>query len=238
MQMLAKQVTQQYHENKDFFADIKKARLPHEQFINDPTMFEDPKRFIEFYCSSIMSGIGKINPPEAMYLIELCKATLPKLIVEIGIFTGGSTKLLAMFTKFHGGKLVSIDGKLNPGVPKQIEQLGCKDQVTLLEYWTPWLPFSIKDWEIDFLYIDGDHSRIGVIADFHYFNRYLNQGGIVVFHDYHLLAVRNAIEVLQESFNLEEVGQVFRMKAFKKLDPRDEVYLQVTHGKENMIRGF
>lgn len=233
-----KYVAQEFKNLKDYFRSIRKTDIPYNQFMNDPTIFTDPKRFVEFYCSDIMRGIGKISIPEGMFLYEICKEVKPKFTVEIGVFTGASTKILAMYMKFNGGKLVSIDGKISPGVKEQITKLGCDDHVALLECWTPWLPFPIDDWKIDFLFIDGDHSRIGVIADFHYFYRFVNKGGIILFHDIQMLPVRNAIGILKESFNIEEVGKLYRMQAFKKLDERDEVYLQRVRGKEQMKRGI
>lgn len=36
---------------------------------------------------------------------------------------------------------------------------------------------------LDFLFIDGDHSRLGVMADYDLYKKYVRPGGIIAFHD-------------------------------------------------------
>jgi predicted O-methyltransferase YrrM len=36
---------------------------------------------------------------------------------------------------------------------------------------------------VDFLFIDGDHSRVGVMADYDLYKKFVRPGGLVAFHD-------------------------------------------------------
>ena len=53
---------------------------------------------------------------------------------------------------------------------------------------------------VDILFIDGDHSRIGVIKDFEIYSKYVNSGGYIVFDDYndsqHSPQVKTAVDSL------------------------------------------
>jgi len=227
-----------FKEHREFWLKRRESRGILSEFKDDLDVINNDHKFIEYFETKELQGIGKINLLEAFLIREICKELQPKFILEIGIFTGVSTLILAKIAEQYDGKFVAFDGKLARGVQKNVDIVGLQDRTTLIEAWTPWIGESIDNWEIDLLHIDGDHSRIGVIADFHFFNRFLKKDGVVLFHDNDLLAVRNAVEILQESFQLEDLGKASRMRAFKKLDERDEVYLQVNHGREKMLRGF
>jgi len=227
-----------FKEHKEFWLNKRENRGPIAEFKDDKTVVSDVYRLIELFETTELQGIGKVNLLEIHLINEICKELKPKFIVEIGIFNGVSTLILAKIAEYYDSKLVAIDGQVLSGVTRMLNLIGVQDRVTLIEAWTPWIGQTLDEWEIDLLHIDGDHSRIGVIADFHFFNRYLKKGGVVLFHDNDLLSVRNAVSILQESFGLRDIGKASRMRAFEKLDERDEVYLQVKHGREQMLRGF
>ena len=42
---------------------------------------------------------------------------------------------------------------------------------------------SLSNQQIDILFIDGDHSLLGVSSDINIYTKYVKQGGIVIFHD-------------------------------------------------------
>jgi len=226
-----------FKEHRDFWLKRRTARGSLAEFKGDMEVISNDKKFIHYFETKDLQGIGKVNLLEMFLVNEICKELKPKLIVEIGIMTGVSTLIMSKIAEHYDGKMVAFDGKLHRGVSSKLKIVGLENRTTLIEAWTPWIGQSLGEWEIDLLHIDGDHSRIGVIADFHFFNRYLKKDGIVLFHDNDLLAVRNAVAILEESFGLEFIGKASRMRAYKKLDERDEVYLQVNH-KEKMKRGF
>jgi len=99
-------------------------------------------------------------------------------IVEIGVRDGASTSAFLLGLEEHGGHLWSIDiqpcGELFKGHPQwSFLQADTKDQKAIIKF----IPF-----EIDVLFIDGDHSKAGVINDIEY-ARQLRPGGMVIFHD-------------------------------------------------------
>lgn len=49
-------------------------------------------------------------------------------------------------------------------------------------YWTP-KPEFIREQNVDFLFIDGDHSYDGVKNDFEMYSPFVRNGGLIVFHD-------------------------------------------------------
>jgi hypothetical protein len=42
---------------------------------------------------------------------------------------------------------------------------------------------SLNGQQIDILFIDGDHSLLGISSDINIYTKYVKQGGIVIFHD-------------------------------------------------------
>jgi len=42
---------------------------------------------------------------------------------------------------------------------------------------------SLNNQQIDILFIDGDHSLLGVASDINVYTKYVKKGGIVIFHD-------------------------------------------------------
>jgi hypothetical protein len=98
--------------------------------------------------------------------------------------------------------------------------------VTLIEAWSPWFK-SIPVQNIDFLFIDGDHSLMSVIVDYHYFNFFTDIGAVIVFHDVNIPEVMQAIELIKKRDKLKEIGSAGRILAFEKTTKREEKYFQV-----------
>lgn len=53
-----------------------------------------------------------------------------------------------------------------------------------------WLNRILKGRQIDFLFIDGDHSVEGVRSDWDNYSPFVRSGGIIAFHDYDPFAVK------------------------------------------------
>ena len=49
--------------------------------------------------------------------------------------------------------------------------------------------------ELDFLFIDGDHSYAGVKQDFEFYSRFVKRGGLIGFHDIYHRSMQPDIEV-------------------------------------------
>lgn len=120
----------------------------------------------------------------------------PNTCVELGSQEGHSGAWIAQALIDVGkGHLWCVDPfiaescglKRKPMFEKTMEDLNLNSVVTLVEE---------KSWDavekdlvppsIDFLFIDGDHTKEGVLRDIDSYFPRLYSGSVVVFHDYHL----------------------------------------------------
>lgn len=113
-----------------------------------------------------------------------------KVAVEIGVFEGVNTALIAKSIN-ENGVLYGIDpffkGKIGVCYSKLITRSHLKstntlNKVKLIEK----LSFEAADdvpENIDFLFIDGDHSLEGIQKDWELFSKKIRPGGIVALHD-------------------------------------------------------
>lgn len=105
------------------------------------------------------------------------------VIVEIGTALGGTARIFHEATRRRGVRIFSID--LCPSV-RAAENLKDTD-VRLIHQSSA--SFS-RVWgreisaPIDFLYVDGDHSFLGIQEDFNAWIPFVRPGGTVAFHDY------------------------------------------------------
>jgi predicted O-methyltransferase YrrM len=136
------------------------------------------------------------NKDEFIELLKIFKELNPKYILEIGTANGGS---LFCFCKLaqDDATIISIDlpeGPLGGGYPEwriPIYQAFAKENQnlfllkkdshkdeTLLE-----VKKILEGNQLDFLFIDGDHSYEGVKKDFELYSTLVRKGGLIVFHD-------------------------------------------------------
>lgn len=109
-----------------------------------------------------------------------------KNILEIGSFCGGSLYTFAGCCE-NNANIITIDPELKPKlemilnelrkdfnvfhIKKKSQEEGCFEEVTNITK------------QLDFLFIDGDHSYKGVKADYEKYAPLVNPGGIIVIHD-------------------------------------------------------
>ena len=149
--------------------------------IGDVDHFEDLTWL--FTCDSRNRGIIRQGFDEASLLWKAVKATSGN-ILEIGRNRAGSTVLIAAASQ--GRKLYSIDLKsnFNPTCGEYLTNLQNKDRVHLLvaDSRNP-----LADKRYGFLFIDGDHSLEGVLADvIAHWNALVDidgKAGLATFHD-------------------------------------------------------
>ena len=147
----------------------------------------------------VHSGIH-VRCAEALYQAVLQRR--PHLTVEVGMAFGWST--LAILTALEeigaDGRLVSIDPYQkaswhNCGIAA-VERAGLAPRHRLIErpdYLA--LPGMLQDKaEVDFGYIDGNHTFDYVLLDFWYFDRLLRVGGVVGFNDCDWPAVHKVLK--------------------------------------------
>ena len=131
---------------------------------------------------------------ELFELINLYDALNPKKVLEIGSQWGG-TLYYWLEGAQHGAKIANID---------ILQNMKTNDAKGLPDRWASWAPdyvdykcfigrsddpeihkevIQFLDGEIDFLFIDADHSYEGAKHDFIKYGHYVRKGGMIVLHD-------------------------------------------------------
>ncbi len=148
---------------------------------------------------------GMISPKSGQLLYTMCyMQCLKGDVVEIGSWQGRSTSFLARaVNNSQNGTFYAIDhfkgnvGKENFYVVDKsdlsdlennflsnIERIGLSDSVQLLNMPNEQAEQEIRNINIRFLFIDGDHTKKGVEKDIELFFPKLMPGSIVVFDDF------------------------------------------------------
>jgi predicted O-methyltransferase YrrM len=139
------------------------------------------------------------RPAEIRSFLELLEADPPRIVLEIGTGRGGTLYLLAQPARVDA-LLVSIDappaGYEFGGRPEYKRRarlyrtLG-RDRQRIVyivgdshgEETRSEVLRALDGKLVDVLFIDGDHSRAGVEADFRTYSPLVRRGGLVAFHD-------------------------------------------------------
>jgi predicted O-methyltransferase YrrM len=139
-----------------------------------------------------------------------------KTMLEIGCRYGTSTMLLGSIAKDTGGKLYCIEFDPQKEWFNNIEEAGIKSCVHLVRTRSPWVDYTDLPYEIDFLFIDGDHRTAFAIADYHFFAPLVKVGGYIAIHDTNLeienvkFMVNRAVDIILEDYkNVELHDEVF-----------------------------
>lgn len=127
--------------------------------------------------------------PEILRLAETVRDLKPKLVLEIGTASGGT---LLVWSALASEEVITCDlqdptyrarlyGRLAPP--------GSTCKITLLGGDSHDAGFrqkviaALKGRQVDFLFIDGDHTVGGVTADYHDYKEFVRPGGVIAFHD-------------------------------------------------------
>ncbi len=166
------------------------------------------------------SWVRRLRPYQIMSeitaLLRIVQESNPKVIVEIGTRGGGTLFLFARTT--NSEKIISIDlpeGPFGGGYPFWMvpffKSFGRKQVIHLIradshsEEALGKLKTQLKGGEVDFLFIDGDHTYHGVKQDFHMYSPLVRKGGIVAFHDIVAHDLKDGCEV-DKFWNEVKVG--------------------------------
>lgn len=135
--------------------------------------------------SPITNCPGWETLPEQEYLVQLAK-TVPHdgVIVEIGGEWGMSASLFAFSTP-DTVKIVTVDtfqGEMLDAHRKNLAEAGLAGRSQQIVGDSK---IVVGSWEgdIDLLFIDGDHSYAGALADLQNWTPFVKRGGLVVLHD-------------------------------------------------------
>ncbi len=154
------------------------------------------------------------------HLIRLIK---PKFGLEIGTFKAGTTEVLVSAIQANGfGVLLTIDPFGGDRVPPIIEKWPAElreyvsfSPVTSMDFF---IALEQKSVELDFVFIDGDHSYEYAFYDLNMSARRLAPGGVIVLDDFNQPGVHQAAkDFLALNPGWEEIGGV--LDAFDPNDP-------------------
>lgn len=127
-------------------------------------------------------------PHHIVKIVELVEKHQPVRCVEIGTYAGASAVAIAQVIRQWKGRLTCVDPfAQEPGLLRELADnlananvaetvsIVCATSVAVAGHWTD---------ELDFLYIDGDHSYEGVWADLMSWWLHLKPGALICGDDY------------------------------------------------------
>lgn len=141
----------------------------------------------------VVSAVNRFRPmqkkTEIVGLLQLIRELRPKTLLEIGSANGGTLFLLTRVSE-PDAEIVSLDFYHTPAqlvvfptFARAQQRLTClkadSHSVEMLR--------KVKEWlagrQLDFLFIDGDHSYEGVARDYEMYGPLVRKGGMIAFHD-------------------------------------------------------
>jgi cephalosporin hydroxylase len=136
-------------------------------------------------------------PHDVLRLAELVWVSRPSVIVETGVYEGGSTLLFASLCPLAGaGRVISVDLVLRPGVREAVEQCG-GGLVTLIEGDSASAETAaqvrklIRDDERVLVFLDSSHTAEHVAAELENYAPMVTPGSYLVVADSNLPELRD-----------------------------------------------
>lgn len=176
------------------------------------------------------NGGGLITEADARLLQYCARQAEATAILEIGTKRGASAIVLCKELAKHDGHLYCIDPAFHSKLHEQLALHGVEHQITRITGLSPWVGHEVVPAVLDMLWIDGDHSSLGALGDFIFWEPRVRAGGIIAFHDYSSRyaqgisrgSVEAAVDlILNERPDLVEIGFVAKGDggaiAFQKL---------------------
>jgi predicted O-methyltransferase YrrM len=150
---------------------------------------------------TIPDGTGGVNPGDRRAIYYLTRHLKPKNVLEIGTHIGASTLYLAGALE-ENATLTSVDiidvngqegltrvekGLTRSGTPlsplEMLQSAGWNQRVQFVKSSSLDYLSRTKNF-LDFVFLDGDHSKSTVSAEIPLVLKRLNPGGIILLHDY------------------------------------------------------
>lgn len=149
---------------------------------------EDPRVWIdELMRSHFFRPLQRRS--EILRLLHIIKAERARTICEIGAAGGGTTFLFANACA-PDSTVITIDLNMTRSrrtaigeFAKAGQRIVCLQGDSHLSETRRAVSRTLSGSELDLLYLDGDHSYEGVLADFELYSTLVRDGGLIVFHD-------------------------------------------------------
>jgi cephalosporin hydroxylase len=128
-------------------------------------------------------------PSEIMRLAQAVKAIKPRIILEIGTASGGTALI---WSALASERVITCDLQdMSHQAPlfTKLPPPGSGCTVTLLSGdshdpdFRARVAHELDGRQVDFLFIDGDHTEAGVTADYNDYKDFVRPGGLIAFHD-------------------------------------------------------
>lgn len=185
-----------------------------------------------FWPSLLNRGLIRMDLDEAAYLYKTIKALKNPTGVEIGRFKGGSTFLLAQ--AMNEGRLISLDLHLklmlksegksyDQELKNALSKYGLEKKVQILVADSSNYPNSSL--ELDYIFIDGDHSYEGVKKDYLHWIQRLKKSSDIFIHDAcserdfstEHREIAKFVQELRLDERIKKISQVGSLVHFKKI---------------------
>jgi hypothetical protein len=144
---------------------------------------------------ALLDAPAELLLPERLLLYALVRGLRPARCLEIGSHFGGSTTIIVgALDDVGAGVLVCVDP--NPLVPVELWS-GIAHRATMVRGHSPAALVEARadvDGDFDFVFIDGDHTRPGVVQDVEGVLDFAAPGAHLLFHDSHYFDVSAAID--------------------------------------------
>lgn len=125
------------------------------------------------------------NEGELGVLLRLMDSGLPRTILEIGTWAGGSAWAWSHIRSVS--HIVTVDNAPQPLAHQRLESLPCSATQVLGDSTQPATLASVKQalngMRPDIVIIDGAHDYVSARQDWHQYGTLAGRGGLVVFHD-------------------------------------------------------
>ena len=129
------------------------------------------------------------KPVEILSLLKEVESLSPKTLCEIGADKGGTLALFASVVA-PNARILSLDihypgsrARVYRMLAQKTQSISCleadshvRDTLRKVQLW-------LHGQQLDFLFIDGDHSYDGVKSDYEMYGPLVRPGGIIAFHD-------------------------------------------------------
>jgi Methyltransferase domain len=229
-------------ESWQFFADLysrycadRALRVPEGMVpIDGSTLFPELRNTsLSFYApfGPLWSGQfsaqspSLVSPRELWTLGGMVKVLQPGSIFEFGTYHGWTTANLAMNAP-EGCKLYTMDQQRLPHLDPWIERVFREKSVVQLTADSREYDYDTHRGTMDFIFIDGDHSRGGVENDTMAALGMLAENGTIVWHDYnpeheHVVAYLNSMASERQLFFIKNTRLVVYSRAREPMRPDD-----------------
>lgn len=173
--MVVHHLSERLSRERDFDDALAEARVERLEHLEDCDWL--------FSSNQLNLGMARIELGEAAHLFRLLRSMDAPRVAEIGRYRGGTTLLLAA----AGARVLTVDVDLlrqaedAPALARALTRFGLRDRVEIVV--ADSRAFPVPGDPLDVVFIDGDHSYEGVMADFEHWWPALRAGGHLLLHD-------------------------------------------------------